>query len=265
MIDSSGPANQPPHGYQSQRVGDATLVATDDTIDALAAVITQHKTLYTWARQVQQPRALRGRAPVFVASIPSHNDITIVVRHAWHGGLLAPLTRDVYRRPSRAPRELQMSERLRRSGIPTPAIVAYALYDAGPGLVRVDVASRYIADSYDFAAVLAQHAPDIDRISAFDALKVLLGNLARNQVVHPDLNIKNVLLFRDAERLAAAVLDVDVVEHSINESPAAVHVRNVARLARSMRKAPAQFGIQITPDEYTAFDQVMNQVADTLS
>jgi tRNA A-37 threonylcarbamoyl transferase component Bud32 len=265
VTDSTGPATQPPHGYQSRRVGNTTLVATNDTIDALSSVIEQHDTLYAWARQVQQPRALRGRAPVFVATIPSHDDITIVVRHAWHGGLLAPLTRDVYRRPSRAPRELQIAERLRQAGVPTPQIVAYALYDAGPGLVRVDVASRYIDDSYDLAAVLAQHAPDIDRSSAFGALTLLLENLARNHFVHPDLNVKNVLIFRDSVRVLAAVLDVDVVEHAIGDTSSTVHARNVARLVRSMRKAPMQFGIQIAPDEYDAFEGAMSQVAARLT
>ncbi|MGV3711181.1 MAG: lipopolysaccharide kinase InaA family protein [Gemmatimonas sp.] len=265
MTDTSGAATVAPDGYESRIVGKTTLVALRGVADALTEVLMQHGSLYSWARQVPQPRALRGRAPVFVATVPGSDDLTIVVRHAWHGGMLAPLTRDVYRRPSRAPRELRISGLLRAATIATPQIIAYALYDAGPGLVRVDVASRYIPDAYDFAAVLARHAPDIERSDALSALQLLLSAMARNRFVHPDLNVKNVLLQRERERVVASVLDVDVVEHRPDSSPHDVHARNAARFLRSLRKAPLQFGIQIAPDEFVSFDRVMSQVTEQLS
>jgi 3-deoxy-D-manno-octulosonic acid kinase len=47
----------------------------------------------------------------------------VVVRHAWHGGLLAPLTRDLFAPPTRAPHELRVALRLADAGVPTPEVV----------------------------------------------------------------------------------------------------------------------------------------------
>lgn len=278
MIDSPGAATRRgvplpaspdstalPPGYVMRRVGEAELVATESTIDALSDAITAHDNLYAWARQVKQPRALSGRAPVFVAEISGHDPLSVVVRHAWHGGLLAPLTRDVYRRPSRAPRELHISHALRVAGIRTPEIVAYALYDVAPGFVRVDVASRYIEHSYDLAAVLADHAPEINRDESFRALNELMTQLAHHSFVHPDLNVKNVLLYREPQGVVAAVLDVDVMEQLKNQDMRAAHQQNRARLERSLRKAPLQFGIQISESEYANFDASMQRIGGGLS
>jgi len=247
-------------GYTTRELAGVHLVAMDVLVPELVEILDRCGTLYAWARTAQQPHALRGRAPVFVATLPGPADATIVVRHAWHGGLLAPFTRDVYRRPSRAPMELQISRSLREAGIPTPEVVAYALYEVAPGLVRVDVASRYIPDSYDFAAVLADHAPSIPRADAFRAIQVLLLQLARNGFVHPDLNVKNILLYHDSGDVTAAVLDVDVMRRVPVGNRGTVRVRNFERLERSMRKAPAQFGVQLSNAELESFHVMMTMM-----
>lgn len=256
---------EPLYGYARRELSGAQLVAKDSLVDELSAVINQFGTLYTWARRVQQPRALRGRAPVFVATVPGPKDITVVVRHSWHGGLLAPLTRDVYRRPSRAPVELQNSNALRKLGIPTPELVAYALYAVAPGLVRVDVASSYIPDSYDFAAVLAEHAPTITRTEAFAAIRSLLVQLAQNGFIHPDLNIKNILLYRDAGTVVAAILDVDVMERVPLRHVGKAKLENIARLERSLRKAAKQFGVQMSNAEYEEFIALLRRPLEATS
>ena len=248
---------RPLPGYTRREFAGGQLVAMYRVIDALSEVLDCWGTLYSWARSFQQPRALRGRAPVYVATLPSLSDTTVAVRHAWHGGLLAAFTRDVYRRPSRAPVELQISHSLREVGISTPELVAYALYSVGPGLVRVDVASRYIPESYDFAAVLADHTPSISRVEAFRAIEVLLAQLARSGFVHPDLNVKNILLCRDAGAVTATVLDVDVMQRVPVRDAAKVRVRNLQRLERSLRKAPAQFGVQLSDTEFERFRAMM--------
>src|SRR5688572_8126297 len=85
-------------GYARHTAAAAEVVATEPLVGALAAIVAQHGTLYAWARGQPQPRALSGRAPVYVATIPDHSHTTIVVRHSWHGGLLAPITGDRFRR-----------------------------------------------------------------------------------------------------------------------------------------------------------------------
>lgn len=245
-------------GFSRRVLNGAELVAHNDVVDALATVITHFGTLYDWARGVTMPLVLRGRAPVYVAQVPGSPDTTLVVRHAWHGGLFAPLTRDLFVRPTRAPGELRMSRTLRASGIGTPELMAYALYDAGPRVVRFDVASRYIPDSYDFAVVLSGHSPVITRAQSFDAIEALMRQLAQHGFTHPDLNVKNVLLSEVNRSAVASVLDVDVMEQDATHNVQRVMETNVNRLTRSMLKSRQQFNVQITDDEVASFrDRMM--------
>lgn len=243
----------PISGYTRRRMHIAELVARNNVLDELANIIRRERTLYTWARGHRQSRALSGRAPVFVATLSDDASTTIVVRHSWHGGLLAPITGDRFLKPSRAPLELMRSHMLRDCGIPTPEVIAFALYPAGMGFVRVDVATRYLPDSYDFAAVLSGLSPDVNRGEAFAAIEVLLRQLSRSGFVHPDLNIKNILLHRKDNTVVATVLDVDVMQWNQNAIAATTTQRNAERLLRSLIKARRQFGIAFTDDDQNMF------------
>jgi 3-deoxy-D-manno-octulosonic acid kinase len=210
------------------------LVAAPALYDALAERLAEYDTLYAWAEAAPQPRALQGRGVVYVAEL-SECATTLAVRHAWHGGLLAPITGDRFLRPTRAPREAAVNITLRQHGIPTPELLAYAMYAAGPGLRRVDVATRYVPDAWDFGAVMLGTAPGIAQGEAERAVLVLLSQLAEARALHTDLNVKNILLVPEQGGVAAWVLDVDVV--SFREQPAiTIMARNVRRLMRSVRK-----------------------------
>lgn len=243
----------PAPGFSRRRLRGVELVAHDSIVDSLSHVIERYGTLYSWAKGVTQPLALRGRAPVYVAPVPGALNTRLVVRHAWHGGLFAALTRDLFRRPTRAPNELRISHSLISQNIGTPELLAYALYDAGTGVVRFDVASRYIPDSYDFGVVLSGLSPVITRSEAFDAIVPLMKKLAEHRFVHPDLNIKNILLSEASRNVVASVLDVDVVEQAKQKRPANVMRTNVERLERSMIKSRQQFGVRITDGEIEVF------------
>ena len=220
---------------ESVRVGAATVFAPASLLSSVADCVRVHGSLYDWASSESQPRALRGRAPVYVASL-SAGGPTVVVRHAWHGGLFAPFTRDLFRRPTRAPVELARSRELLALDIPTTEVLGYVLYGATFGLVRVDVMTRYVPDTADLGMVLAGLAPSIDRDAALAATLTLLVQLALHRVVHPDLNVKNILLHTpDGAPARAMVIDVDVA-HLDAGSPAQVMERNIARLVRSLRK-----------------------------
>lgn len=255
----------PISGYTRRRMHIAELVARNNVLDELANIIRRERTLYAWARGHQQSRALSGRAPVFVATLSDDAGTTIVVRHSWHGGLLAPITGDRFFKPSRAPLELMRSHMLRDCGIPTPEVIAFALYPAGMGFVRVDVATRYLPDSYDFAAVLSGLAPDVNREEAFAAIELLLRQLSRSGFVHPDLNIKNILLHRKEGAIVATVLDVDVMRWNQNAAAETNTQLNAERLLRSLLKARRQFGISFTDDEQNAFvDRTMRELPENV-
>lgn len=255
----------PISGYTRRRMHIAELVARNNVLDELANIIRRERTLYDWARGHQQSRALSGRAPVFVATLSDNASTTIVVRHSWHGGILAPITGDRFFKPSRAPLELMRSQMLRDCGIPTPEVVAFALYPAGMGFVRVDVATRYLPDSYDFAAVLSGLSPDVNRHEAFAAIDLLLQQLSRSGFVHPDLNIKNILLHRKEEVVVATVLDVDVLRWDQNAVSTTITQLNAERLLRSLVKARRKFGIAFTAEEQNAFvERAMRDLPETV-
>ena len=161
---------------------------------------------------------------------------------------LASLTTDRFLAPTRAPQELEASLRLCEAGVPTPEIIAYALYPAGPLLARSDVATILVPDSFDLAAVLTGQDERL-RIDALDATAALLRALAAAGAHHPDLNIKNVLLARAPEGgLRAYVLDVDRVAFG-QPGRARTGVANFGRLVRSARKWRELYGARIGEEE----------------
>lgn len=229
-----------PPGYQRfLTTGGAEVVARASEARAVREALAGSGTLHEWAARQPDARALAGRGTAYAVALPTTGSAPgtrVVVRHARHGGLLAPITGDKFLAPTRAPRELDAALRLTAAGVRTPEFVAYVLYPAGALLRRADVATREV-HGRDLAAVLEGDATDAERDGALAATAVLLGALSRAGVRHPDLNIKNVLLSPDATGADAEawVLDVDVVRFRSPNDPRAAW-SNVARLERSLRK-----------------------------
>jgi len=195
---------------------------------------------------------------VYVAALAG-NGAVLAVRHSWHGGLLAPLTGDRFHAPTRAPRELSNALGLSRLAIPTTEILGYVLYPAGPALRRVDVASRFIPDAVDLGAVLTNPVAGTTGNEALQAVGALLVQLAQHGVVHPDLNVKNVLLVDGTgTNPHALIIDVDVVRFETALSPERVMRENLRRLVRSIRKRRAAFGSGISDAVLAAFESGCN-------
>jgi hypothetical protein len=180
---------------------------------AVDAILATGTTLHTWAAEQPGARPLRGRGAAYAVTLGGE---PVVVRHSRHGGLLAPITGDLFLAPTRAPYELDMSLRLRAAGVPTPEVVAYATYDINVFLQRADVVTREIIGREPSSPAEADG---------------LLGALARAGAVHPDLNMRNVLV----GETTVYVLDVDRV-YFLAPSDPRVDQRNRARLTRSARK-----------------------------
>ncbi len=233
-------SNSLPREYERRNVGKVELVAHVRVVEELAEHIRSSGSLYEWAAEQPQPRALRGRAPVYVASLSSGE--SIAVRHVWHGGLLAPCTGDRFRKPTRAATELVKSLYLTKHDVPTAPVLGYALYPAGLGLVRVDVVTSFIDNAWDFDAVLSGLAPGFDKGQSVVAVRELLGKLRDNRLIHRDLNIKNILLQNRSSRPPLAyVIDVDTMEVRANYDAMSVHKANAERLMRSLDKWKRNF------------------------
>jgi hypothetical protein len=200
-------------------------------------------TLYEYASRHPGARQLRGRSGAAAYAVPlPQSTMRVVVRHNRHGGLLASLTTDLFLTPTRAPYELGVSLALRRWGVQTAEIVAYAVYPRRGLLQRSDVCSSEIPASRDLVDILRTN-DERQRASAFVATARLVAALSRAGARHHDLNAKNVLLMGET----AYVLDVDRV--TLEGQPAAALVGNLKRLVRSLRKWRDEFGVQISDEE----------------
>jgi lipopolysaccharide kinase (Kdo/WaaP) family protein len=203
-------------------------------------------TIYEFAAHHPHRRALAGRGMAYAVTLPTDVD-RIVVRHNRHGGLLAPLTRDLFRPPTRAPLELSVSHRLIEQGVPTPAMLAYVVYPAPFGFCRVDVVTREVPNSFDLAAAFTSDDRDL-RARAITATADLVVALSAAGAHHADLNIKNVLLHspRGDGTLEAMVLDLDRIRFG---KPESVFNWNLERLLRSARKWRDERGARVSQAE----------------
>ena len=238
---------QPPAGYTAVERGRVRAIALASLAPVIRDVL-RDGSLYEYAARHPRARALTGRATAWAAMLPDAQT-SVVVRHGWHGGMLRHLTRDRFLAPTRAPHELRTSITLRERGVPTPEIVAYAIYPAGPLLRRSDVASREVPRARDLALALLGRPERVAKEAALDATATLLVQLAAAGARHEDLNLKNVLLEPAAQgAFTAWVLDVDRVE-LFPRGDARLPGLNHARLARSARKWARLYGADVTEED----------------
>jgi 3-deoxy-D-manno-octulosonic acid kinase len=211
-------------------------------------------TLHEWAARQPGARGMQGRATAWATTMPG--GVEVVVRHSRHGGLLAPLTGDLFLAPTRAPGELATAIRLAAAGVPTPEVLGYAIYPAIGPFVRADVATRLLRGVALPEAWKATESDD-DRWALIELITSLLTSLRRVGARHPDLNVRNVFIVDGA---GAAVLDVDRVEFGA-AGDASIAGRNVQRLLRSMAKARVGVGADLSSRQVERLNETAGAVA----
>lgn len=191
-----------------------------------------------------------------------------VVRHYHRGGAIAPVLGDRYLRlgTPRPIREYNTGRALERRGLPTPAHLGAAVYPSGIWY-RGDLVTRWVPGSRDLAAVLfpgrslddpgapgdggGPHGDAAE--AAMRAAGRLFRRLHEGGVVHPDLNLKNILLAGEADAPEALVLDLDGATLTSRVGDAA-RMRMVARFWRSARKWQQATGLELGPSLGAAFE-----------
>ncbi len=240
-------AHSAPPGYERFHRPGVDAVARATVANAVGDALSGGS-LYEYAVHHPQARAMRGRGMAYAVPLPD-GATRVVVRRSRHGGLLAPLTGEIFFGPTRAPHELEMSLRLVREGIATPEVVAYITYDVAPLLRRADVATREVPGAIDLATALEG---DRDPASVRGAVRVvarLLARMASAGVRHPDLNVRNVLIARDDNgNREAWLLDVDRVWFDTPRHPR-VREANLSRFVRSARKLREREGLPLGDGE----------------
>jgi tRNA A-37 threonylcarbamoyl transferase component Bud32 len=212
---------------------------------------SSNRTLHGFAANAPGARPFKGRDVAYALSMPG-SETTVVVRHNRHGGALRAITGDLFLRSTRAPRELEIALALSALGVPTPPVVAYAVYPGPAPFARSDVVTEEILDGMDLGEMLLRTEPGTDqRRKAWNATRRLLKRLAAAGVRHHDLNVKNVLLRPAAEDLLGGyILDVDRVEFDCTRRDA--YAGNRARLRRSVQKWRDTRGARITDGELSS-------------
>jgi tRNA A-37 threonylcarbamoyl transferase component Bud32 len=243
-------ATERPPGYEGQRERGAEIVALPSVLAFVAEVVRTHGTLYDWAAAHHDARPMTGRGAAYAVTTP---DGPWVVRHYRRGGMIAHLTADRYMK-SGAPRpiaELHASSVARARRVRTPQVVAALVYTAGPLLYRGDIATRLVRDANDLAdAVLSDTGQDDDaRRAAWRAAGELLRDAFDAGVVHPDLNMRNILVQRTPDGAVAHLIDLD--RATVMEAGASdvVRRRMLARLV---------YGVRATHADLAVFNEALN-------
>ncbi|HLV26635.1 MAG TPA: lipopolysaccharide kinase InaA family protein [Gemmatimonadales bacterium] len=231
-----------PAGYKRIVLASETCAVVREAEASDVEQILQTRTLHEWAGTRDDRRALQGRAIAWAVTLPGGTPV--VVRHSEHGGMLAPLTGDRFLAPTRAPHELSTALWLESAGVPTPQIVAYAVYPAGPLVRRSDVASEEVRNARDLGHYCVDGGSALDE--ALELTTVLLESMDRAGVHHPDMNVKNVLIGNRAGQRIAWLLDVDRVRRV---KPGAGMRANVQRLTRSMRRWNQRFDARVSAEQ----------------
>jgi Lipopolysaccharide kinase (Kdo/WaaP) family len=224
-----------PAGFVHVGVAPREAIVREREANDVRAILTA-STLHEWASRIHDANLYTGRAPAYGVALPG-SGTRVVVRHARHGGLLAPLTGDLFAGAGRAPHELAMSRRLAAASVATPAFVGYAVYPVSFGLARVDVLVEEVPRARDLANMVRDGGMTAPLI---EATARLLAALARAGARHEDLNLKNVLISRplvpDDAGTPPTAWAIDVDRVSFGHPRVRTMEANVARLARSARK-----------------------------
>jgi 3-deoxy-D-manno-octulosonic acid kinase len=221
--------------------------------DAVRVALASHGTLYAWAAAQPGRDEFQGRGATYGVML---GPVRAVVRHARRGGLARNFSDDRFLNLTpRFRREMRTAETLRAAGIPTPAVLAGVAYPSGIAHTA-DVATERV-DGTDLAAVFfgAKPPSGIARAGIWTAVGKLVHRLHDAGFVHPDLQLKNVLVDRSvgpSVRPSVWLLDVDTVR-SIRLRPAAAKHANIKRFFRSWAKHNTAHGERLAADDRSAF------------
>lgn len=237
-------------------MGDARGFAVTAAAPWLRGTLAAGITLARWAEAQPEGERRRGRGQVLVVPAPTmgpDHRARWAVRHYWRGGAVArPLLNDRYLSAGtpRPFRELAASHEARARGIPTPAVVAGAIYSAGV-FHRADLVTELVPDGTDLADILfGPDTPDPERTrSALAATGALVRQMEESGVRHSDLNAMNVLLTWNGTRPRAHLLDLDAC--ALSADPLSAGPMR-ARLERSLRKLERRTGRALDPEAWKA-------------
>ena len=243
------PAPALPPDFETWTFEGATAAARRDVPEAVREALAGGGTLYRWAARQAGRATFVGRGEAYGVTL---GPAPAVVRHARHGGTLAPLLGDLYVGRPRFYHEADLARRLAEGGVRPPAVLAGVRYRAGPAH-RADVATEQVAGA-DLVEVFFGDRPPQGprRAAALEALGRLVRRLHDFGYVHPDLQLRNLLLTGEPGPPRAWLLDVDTCRPMRRDGDVE-RARNLARFYRSWAKWNALRGGRLTDQDRALF------------
>ena len=233
------------------------MAARDDVAAAIRDSIAAAGSLYSWARNRPERTVFHGRGEAYAVRLGS---VDAVVRHARRGGVPAFFSEDLFTGTPRFFRELDLSLLLSSAGVATPAVLAGVAYHAVLGY-RADVATARVAGSDLASLCFGDRPPEgARRTELFRAVGRLVRRVHDAGFVHPDLQLRNLVVNDAAPPPEAWLLDVDTCR-SIHPRDEAARRRNLDRFYRSWEKWNTAHGPRLTPDDRSAFEDAYAEEA----
>ena len=253
---------QTPAGFERHRDGPVTVTARAAYARLVRDAVATAGTLHQWAARQPDALPLPGRGTAYAVTVaaaehggPAAEPGRWVVRHYQRGGAIAGWLGDRYLRggPARPEAELLVSEAARARGIATPRVAAAVVYEDG-AFYRGDIATEFIEDAADLAILSLSAAawPAAARRAAWAAAGELLRHCFERGLIHPDLNLKNILVQRSGEAFVAYVIDLDRARLTTDRASPAEVALMVARFHRSRAKLETRTGRAVERAEIEA-------------
>jgi len=244
------PAPALPPDFETWTFEGGDAGARRDVAAAVRAALAGSGTLYRWAAGQPARTVFVGRGEAYGVTL---GGVPAVVRHARHGGLLAPLLGDLYLGAPRFFREAALARQLAEGGVRTPAVLAGVRYRVGPAH-RADIATAQAA-GVDLVELFYGERPPAGeaRAAALAAVGRLVRRLHDLGYVHPDLQLRNLLVKTGGGREGLAwLLDVDTCRR-MRANGDAERARNLDRFYRSWAKWNGLRGVRLTDKDRAVF------------
>lgn len=267
-------------GFETVKGPGARALVRPEATPWVRMALEGGRTLHQAAAAHREAFRLDGREPLFViparvaveGKASGHEEASgarasgekrWAVRHYRRGGRLLPLVLgDRYLRAGRIRplHEVEASETARRRGIPTPRIVAAAMYLSGP-FYRADLVTVFVPGATDLATTLLGAARKglggaMERRDALRAAGELIRQMASRGLLHRDLHAGNILLEWRGAAPRPHLVDLDrcrVMPDGGMTSPDSMQ----RRLRRSLRKWERRTGLRISEAEWKILERAV--------
>lgn len=236
--------------------GDFAIVRRDfaPVFDRLGLMAAAHREPDELGPEADVLRPEGGRGDLAV--VPAGAAGEAVVRPCRRGGLIRHVLHRRYLFGARALRELILTCRLGRRGVPVAEPLAAVHARVRPGY-RAALVTRRVSDARPAPELLAAaEADDVDGPVRTTLLRMggSVGRLHAVGGVHPDLNVHNFLL-PSRGSAPAVILDFDRGRSFDGEAPRLLVRWNLRRLRRSLRKEGLDAALDVWDDFRTAYDR----------